>query len=116
MPRLTVATTSRFKFKFMEGPPARSMLVSCHLDWSPHKQRRSAVSIHFNVWMPVEVSSCEESPAPSPHMSRRANRATRVAFPKARGPPVIAPIVPVSTNYGCPAALTRDPEDDAQDD
>src|SRR5688572_32198245 len=100
----------------MEGPSARSMLVSRHLGWSPHKQRRSAVSIHFNVWMPVEVSSCEESPAPSPRMSRRANRATRVAFPTAKAPPLIAPIVPVSSNDGCPEPSTREPEDDAQDD
>src|SRR5687768_17038694 len=87
MPRLTVATTSRFKFKFMEGPPARSMLVSCHLDWSPHKRRRSAVSIHFNVWMPVEVSSCEESLARSSlHLETRKSCHTS-RIPQGQGAP-----------------------------
>lgn len=27
----------------------------------------------------------------------------------------MAPMVPVSSNYGCPEASTRDPEDDAQE-
>jgi hypothetical protein len=56
-----VATTSLF----MEDPPARSMLADRDLDWSLHKQRRSIPSIHFNVWMPVDVSFCDESTSAS---------------------------------------------------
>jgi hypothetical protein len=44
------------KCKFMGIPPVRGTVVDRHLDWSPHKQRRSAVSIHFNARMPVRVS------------------------------------------------------------
>jgi hypothetical protein len=78
--RLIVATIGLFKF--MGFPPVRSIVINCHLDWSPHKQRRSAVSIHFNVWMPVEVSSFEEPPALSPHTARRVKRATRDPEPR----------------------------------
>src|SRR5688572_6782102 len=99
----------------MEGPSARSMLVSRHLGWSPHKHRRSAVSIHFNVWMPVEVSSCEESPAPSPRHGETPKSCHTNGSVQGQCAPQIAPMVPVSTNCGCAGASTHDPEDDAQD-
>jgi hypothetical protein len=59
----------------MEDSPARSTLAGRHLDWSPHKLRHSAFSIHFNVRMPVGVSFSRDQRHLLPHIPIRARRA-----------------------------------------
>jgi hypothetical protein len=60
------------------------MLVNRDLDWNPHKQRRSSLSIHFNVWMPVEVSFFAKPTTPQPtrdDMRKACQRCVQTAQP-----------------------------------